>query len=145
MVDCLFPARSKIENPPPVPKKSPAKSSTHKKRGAAAGEEDDELSKRRRTDDKDDEVVNEKAVDVEDDTKLLSGQDNDDDEELAGEESFSEPASKYEVRQRVIARDEDGLMYHANIRRKMHGINHQKSVSCLNCIDEFPNKDKKDV
>jgi hypothetical protein len=44
-------------------------------------------------------------------------------------------ASKYEVRDRVLARDEDGLLYHANIRRKMYGINHQKTVPCLKVFD----------
>ncbi|KAG7360848.1 MRG family protein [Nitzschia inconspicua] len=48
-----------------------------------------------------------------------------------------QPSSKYEVRQRVIARDEDGLMYHANIRRKMYGVNHRKTVSCLSTFDSF--------
>ncbi|KAG7357051.1 MRG family protein [Nitzschia inconspicua] len=48
-----------------------------------------------------------------------------------------QPSSKYEVRQRMIARDEDGLMYHANIRRKMYGVNHQKTVSCLRSFDSF--------
>jgi hypothetical protein len=46
--------------------------------------------------------------------------------------------SKFEVRQRVIARDEDGIMYYAIIRRKMYGINHQQQLSCLKIFDSYP-------
>ena len=41
---------------------------------------------------------------------------NNDDENDAGEE---EHTNKFEVRQRVLARDEDGILYYGNIRRKL--------------------------
>lgn len=66
---------------------------------------------------------------------LKEGKESDEDHFENGSEIA---ASKYEVRQRVIARDEDGLMYFANIRRKIYGINHQKSVSCLHIVGSFP-------
>mmetsp|Transcript_32666 Transcript_32666/g.79381 ORF Transcript_32666/g.79381 Transcript_32666/m.79381 type:complete len:696 (+) Transcript_32666:122-2209(+) len=50
----------------------------------------------------------------------------------SGSESLFE--SKFDVRQRVIARDEDGLMYFSDIRRKMYGINHQQNQSALQTI-----------
>ena len=50
----------------------------------------------------------------------------------SGSENVSE--SKFDVRQRVIARDEDGLMYFSNIRRKMYGMNHQQNQSALQTI-----------
>ena len=50
----------------------------------------------------------------------------------SGSESVAE--SKFEVRQRVIARDEDGLMYFSDIRRKMYGVNHQQNQSALQTI-----------
>jgi hypothetical protein len=43
--------------------------------------------------------------------------------------------SKYDVRQMVLARDDDGLLYFARIRRKMYGINHQTSISVLGIFD----------
>ena len=50
----------------------------------------------------------------------------------SGSEAGSE--SKFDVRQRVIARDEDGLMYFSDIRRKMYGVNHQQNQSALQTI-----------
>lgn len=49
-----------------------------------------------------------------------------------------EHKNKYEVRQRVLARDEDGILYYGNIRRKLYGINHQKTISCLGIFDLAP-------
>ena len=56
-----------------------------------------------------------------------------------GEENEPEEhKNKYEVRQRVLARDEDGILYYGNIRRKLYGINHQKTISCLGIFDLAP-------
>ena len=62
---------------------------------------------------------------------------NNDDENDAGEE---EHTNKYEVRQRVLARDEDGILYYGNIRRKLYGINHQETISCLGIFDLAPDQ-----
>ncbi len=61
----------------------------------------------------------------------------DDDEETSPEE---EPSNKFEVRQRVLARDEDGILYYANVRRKLLGINNQKTISCLGIFDLAPDQ-----
>ena len=37
-----------------------------------------------------------------------------------------------------MARDEDGILYYGNIRRKLYGINHQKTISCLGIFDLAP-------
>jgi len=52
--------------------------------------------------------------------------------------------NKYEVRQRVLGRDEDGILYYANIRRTLYGVNHQKRIPCLGIFDLTPEKIMKD-
>jgi len=63
---------------------------------------------------------------------IEENEDGDDDDEEEGDKN------KFEVRQRVLARDQDGVLYHANIRRKIYGVNHHKSISCLGIFDIAP-------
>ena len=61
--------------------------------------------------------------------------DGNEDEDNDGEDG---DRNKFEVRQRVLARDEDGILYYADIRRKLHGVNHHKTISCLGIFDIAP-------
>lgn len=80
------------------------------------------LSKKNVTQDEEDEET--KHAESENETGSNVNDDMDDDDI---EEEDEANASKYEPRQKVLARDEDGLLYHAHIRRKLCGINHQKA------------------
>lgn len=62
----------------------------------------------------------------------------DDENDCESTDEEEERISKYDVRQRVLARDEDGILYYASIRRKLYGINHQQSISCLGIFDISP-------
>jgi hypothetical protein len=104
----------------PSPKKSPgnySRSSRTKKNDSTSANEDE------------DDDTEEGAV---------IGSNNDGDEDEGDNYREEEHKNKYEVRQRVLARDEDGILYYANIRRTLYGINHQKSISRLGLFDLAP-------
>jgi hypothetical protein len=63
---------------------------------------------------------------------------SEDEEAGSGEEDDEEKTHKFEVRQKVLARDEDGILYPAYVRRKLCGVNHHKSISCLGIFDIAP-------
>ena len=88
-----------------------------------------------------DHVGEEKSVGDDRKDVLMDDTDNDEDNDENGDESDDgeeDHKNKYEVRERVLARDEDGILYYANIRRKLYGINHQQSISCLGIFDLAP-------
>lgn len=69
---------------------------------------------------------------------VLMGDDNENENGDENDDGEEDHKNKYEVRERVLARDEDGILYYANIRRKLYGINHQQSISCLGIFDLAP-------
>ena len=69
--------------------------------------------------------------------KMIANNEADLDEDISPEE---DPSNKFEVRQRVLARDEDGILYYSNVRRKLLGINHQKTISSLGIFDLTPDQ-----
>jgi mortality factor 4-like protein 1 len=46
----------------------------------------------------------------------------------AGDENLQQPEPKYKVFQTVYARDTDGVMYEAIVRRALYGTNHRKQI-----------------
>ena len=69
---------------------------------------------------------------------VLMGDDNENENGDENDDGEEDHKNKYEVRERVLARDDDGILYYANIRRKLYGINHQQSISCLGIFDLAP-------
>jgi hypothetical protein len=55
-------------------------------------------------------------------------QENDDHSEASSQEEEDLPLAHYQVKQKVLARDADGLLYEAFIRRCLYGPHHHKQV-----------------
>lgn len=123
------PRKSRSPSPKKSPKsRSPSPKKSPKSRSPKTPKEKKKSSPRTVIETKD----NDESINDEQENTINAAENGGDENEP------EEHKNKYEVRQRVLARDEDGILYYGSIRRKLYGINHQKTISCLGIFDLAP-------